>query len=135
MQLKKNPLNVAIVKKIRQNSFGAVSPHSSPSCLPGKTFCLHFCDTVAGFYPLTFVITNLYMSSVVCCWLHLSFVLFFHFPSCNKSQRFNKLYVSVCFILVSVCYSFIILQSLFSCHAVHCVSRDGGHSRHPLWAV
>ncbi len=26
-------------------------------------------------------------------------------------------------------------QSLFSCHAVHCVSRDGGHSRHPLWAV
>ncbi len=36
------------IPKIRQNSFGAVSPHSSPSCLPGKTFYLHFCcDTVA----------------------------------------------------------------------------------------
>ena len=60
--------------------FGVVSPHSSPSCLPGKTFCLHFCDTVAGFcYILTLVITNLYLSFAVCCWLHLSFVLVFHF--------------------------------------------------------
>ncbi len=78
--------------------FGAVSPHSSPSCLPGKTFCLHFCDTVAGFfYLLTFVITNLYLSFVVCCcWLHLSFVLVFHFrPAISLKSLTNDTCVRV----------------------------------------
>ena len=58
-----NPLNVAIVQKIRQNSFGAVSPHSSPSCLPGKTFCLHFCDTVAGF---CYIYSRLLLLTFIC---------------------------------------------------------------------
>jgi hypothetical protein len=42
--------------------FGAVSPHSSPSCLPGKTFCLHFCDTVAGF----FIYSHLLLLTFIC---------------------------------------------------------------------
>jgi hypothetical protein len=45
----KNPLNVAVVQKSAKAVLGRFSPHSSPSRLPGKTFCLHFCDTVVGF--------------------------------------------------------------------------------------